>query len=568
MKHFILIATTLLLNVLEGYAFKSNGVYYGILWDNPDCVTVAGSDPEEHIVIPPTVIHEGVTYKVTQIQSEAFKDCGNLISVKLPEGLERIGADAFHQCWRLKELNLPKSVTYLEGSRSPFELCHKLPVEIENGLRYMFDGAVMSGAEYDYFAEPPTKFNIKEGVRFIVANAFSSWYTDSNHYNYLHKVEEVTIPEGVIQIGEYAFTSCYSNLTSIKLPESLLYIGKYAFYECINLTDINIPKGVIDIGEGAFKYTNITHASIPPGVTEIKKETFICKNLESIEISEGVKKIGQAGIWASKLKELTLPSSLQSITLQSIQAPITKITIPEHLQFYEAGVNFTCPQLHSVRCVQTVPLHRREGSTYVVKIFPEVCYKQCILYVPCGTRDLYADSHYYRFFQRIREEMTAPLQTKHTETYTLMMSKSMGYLVHDGGKLVEVESNLHVDEANPHHNWMILHEEGKCYLYNLGAKKYLAEEEGTLVLCNDPKPLKVTIGKQGMILGGNPLEWSLVRNYSMQPDEHAWDKVTGIANTLQDASSSAPLFDLQGRRLQQKPAKGLYIQGGRKVLGK
>ena len=41
----------------------------------------------------------------------------------------------------------------------------------------------------------------------------------------------------------------------------------------------------------------------------------------------------------------------------------------------------------------------------------------------------------------------------------------------------------------------------------------------------------------------------------------------GILSTSMHETSSA-LFDLQGRRLQQKPAKGIYIQGRKKILVK
>ena len=43
-----------------------------------------------------------------------------------------------------------------------------------------------------------------------------------------------------------------------------------------------------------------------------------------------------------------------------------------------------------------------------------------------------------------------------------------------------------------------------------------------------------------------------------------------VPNSIQlpatDADKSSALFDLSGRRLEQKPTKGIYIQGGRKVL--
>ena len=46
------------------------------------------------------------------------------------------------------------------------------------------------------------------------------------------------------------------------------------------------------------------------------------------------------------------------------------------------------------------------------------------------------------------------------------------------------------------------------------------------------------------------------------------DDVDGVVSIHKDCSDSTPIFDLQGRRLMQKPAKGMYIQDGKKVVVK
>ena len=40
------------------------------------------------------------------------------------------------------------------------------------------------------------------------------------------------------------------------------------------------------------------------------------------------------------------------------------------------------------------------------------------------------------------------------------------------------------------------------------------------------------------------------------------------SNKTIKANENAPIFDLMGRRLQQKPASGYYIQGGKKFFVK
>ena len=44
--------------------------------------------------------------------------------------------------------------------------------------------------------------------------------------------------------------------------------------------------------------------------------------------------------------------------------------------------------------------------------------------------------------------------------------------------------------------------------------------------------------------------------------------IAGIESPVVSSAASAPLYDLQGRRLSAKPVKGMYIQDGRKYVVK
>ncbi len=103
----------------------------------------------------------------------------------------------------------------------------------------------------------------------------------------------VTIPRGVTSIEDLAFSFC-KNLTSITLPDSIISIGKRVFLDCKNLTSVSLPNSVISIGEGVFSNcTNLTSVTIPNSVITIGHSAFFdCENLKSIIIPKSVTSIG------------------------------------------------------------------------------------------------------------------------------------------------------------------------------------------------------------------------------------------------------------------------------------
>ena len=112
-------------------------------------------------------------------------------------------------------------------------------------------------------------------------------------------------PEGVLSIGDGAFTGC--GLTRLVLPDGLTAIGSGAFEECESLTSISIPDSVTVIGDNAFwMCSGLTHVTIPAAVEEIGLSTFFeCSSLQSIVIPANVKSLGlYAFSYCTGLKEI------------------------------------------------------------------------------------------------------------------------------------------------------------------------------------------------------------------------------------------------------------------------
>ena len=175
------------------------------------------------VIIPQSIISDGIEYSVVGIDDGAFSSCTNLTSVNIPESVTSIGRYAFEDCSGLTSVTIPEGVTSI-GS-------------------YAFSGC--SGL---------TSVTIPEGVTSIGAYAFRG----------CSGLTSVTIPESVTSIGEAAFRGC-SGLTSVTIPESVTSIGGSAFSGCY-MNSIILNEGLLDIGTYAFSGNNIVSITIPSSV--------------------------------------------------------------------------------------------------------------------------------------------------------------------------------------------------------------------------------------------------------------------------------------------------------------
>ena len=64
-------------------------------------------------------------------------------------------------------------------------------------------------------------------------------------------IKSITLPNGLIAIGESAFSDC-SSLTTVVIPDTVGTIRRGAFISCTALTTLDIPASVTEIMEEAF----------------------------------------------------------------------------------------------------------------------------------------------------------------------------------------------------------------------------------------------------------------------------------------------------------------------------
>ncbi len=132
---------------------------------------------------------------------------------------------------------------------------------------------------------------------------------------YANMLKKVEIGNGVLDIGNFAFYTCYS-LASITIPKSVESISTNTFQEGYSLASITIPSGVQNIGNHSFYYGYaLASITIPNSVQSISDLAFYaCRSLASITIPSSVMNIGDSVFYTDySLASITIPSSVMNI---------------------------------------------------------------------------------------------------------------------------------------------------------------------------------------------------------------------------------------------------------------
>lgn len=196
------------------------------------------SDPHKVILDDIIVIETKTTIQklpVTGIGDYAFYQLTNVTEVIIPDTVTYIGKLAFAGCTELTTVTIPASVEYIDDCA--FAGCTSLTTVI-------FEGTSVE-------------------------------YIDNYAFEGCENLAEITLPEGLEEIGEGTFGGCRS-LTDIQTPKTLKEIGTLAFYGCEGLNAdgaLKLNASIEKIGDFAFAGILRENVSIPEGL-EIKDEVF------------------------------------------------------------------------------------------------------------------------------------------------------------------------------------------------------------------------------------------------------------------------------------------------------
>ena len=338
--------------------------------------------------------------------------------------------------------------------------------------------------------------------------------------------------------SEAEVTSSNDNTTnysgSVVIPESVTYGGKTysvtsiginAFAKSSNMISVTIPESVTKIGGSAFLgCSSLTSITIPESVTSIGHWAFQgCRGLTSLNIPNGVTIIDEGVFYGcTSLKSVNIPECVTSIGPAAFNdcGSLASVTIPNGVTSIDNGAFCGCRSLKSI----TIP----EGITRIGFDTFKGCRSLTTIIIPNGVTRIEGDA----------------------------------FMDCSGLASVTIPNTVTNIEDGAFYNCRSL----------------------TDVYCYAPEPPSVSTTDFEGSWDGYPFEQSYIEEHttlhvpasSLEKYKTAlrWSDfcnivpITGTSVKDIPFSGKSNYFDLQGRRLPQKPTQGIYIENRKKMLVK
>ena len=525
-------------NTYDVERVKVGDLYYS-LSSSAKVAKVTSSEDHSYagsVVIPESVEYVGETYPVLYIGEGAFQGCEALTDVYMADGIRGMEYRAFHGCKNLTSVRLSKGMSFIAGP--VFEGCQNLSI-IKIPDLAAWCGVYIYPSTGIAWGKVPSEF-YKEA---------SLCDEDGN------VITELTIPEGVTTICEGVYSGCQS-LVSVKIPESVKSIGWAAFSNCHNLESVTFPEGMDAIGEFLFSdCENLKEIKLPSNLKEIPEQMCVrCSSLLSLTLPENLESIGpMAFSGCTSLTTIKIPSSLKSFGGSAFSECRLQKVIISDLAAWCSISSFDGSPLYGA--------HLFIGDEKVVdlKIPDGVTTLPGYAFVGCqGLNSVDLNQ-----VETIGEGTFMESDLQHVVASDCL--REIGYSAFTGCNYlstVKLSSNVNAFSEWAFYSCQSL----KDVYYDTQVVPEIPERIQSSVFLHSPIENATLHVPENMIEAfRTTVPWSGFGNIVALLPEDLTNEVKYVL-APEPENDTPILYDLSGRRLEQKPAKGIYIQGRKKIL--
>lgn len=189
-----------------------------------------------------------------------------------------------------------------------------------------------------------TGITISEGIQIICKNALSC-----------ATLEEVSLPQSLTMICDYAFNGCTS-LKTIAIPDGVRKIGRNAFLGCTSLESASISKSVENIDDGIFAYcTKLDKITVEDGNTVfdsrndcnaiiISSSDELLQGCKNTVIPSSIKRIGNSAFAGFSFTQFHIPDNITSLGENVFEgcSNLTNVNLPEGIAEISQGLFNLC----------------------------------------------------------------------------------------------------------------------------------------------------------------------------------------------------------------------------------
>lgn len=320
---------------------------------------------------PVTTISDGAFNEMKQITSvklpqgikklgkSAFNGCVQLVSVTLSEGIPEIGENTFRDCEKLESIIIPSTVKSI--GKNAFKNCSALKeIIIPEGVESIGETAFIDCSSLSKVSLPATITSVGLKAFFntsdldLIMPASAGFCLSRMNKNLNVKVFGSYTTEQIAEFGNAMKAMTNGLLVSLDISDATGsgVIGTKSFYSNTHLTKVILPKDITKIEERAFSRSDfLKEVILPEGLLEIEEDAFLnCEALTSIIIPDSVLKLGKTVFnGCDSVSNITIGSGLNKIPEGAFCGcnNLSIITIPANIKDIERNA-FECEKLKTV----------------------------------------------------------------------------------------------------------------------------------------------------------------------------------------------------------------------------